>query len=179
MRTGRTLWVVPLLLLVVVALAVVLATDGQIESAALADEGKPAASAASVTAADTIAAPVPVENDMHEFMEYIFEPTYKRLSVSMGAEPVDNRGWKEIKGDALVLAEAGNLLLLRRPEDPTKEDLAHWQKHSAAVRGEGAALYQAAKKKDFAVARTRYAAMLTNCNACHNKFADGEHQLKP
>jgi hypothetical protein len=116
---------------------------------------------------------------MHEFMEYVFEPTYKRLAVAMGAEPANNRGWKDIKGDALSLAEAGNLLLIRAPEDPTKENLADWQKYSTAVRNNGSALYQAAKKKDFDSARTSYVSMLKDCNACHDKFAGGEHQLKP
>ena len=37
------------------------------------------------------AAPTPVEPDMHEFMEYVYQPTYKRLKVSMAAEPTEDR----------------------------------------------------------------------------------------
>ena len=29
---------------------------------------------------------------MHEFMEYVFEPNYKRLKVVMASEPADNAG---------------------------------------------------------------------------------------
>jgi hypothetical protein len=47
--------------------------------------------------------PQPVEMDMHEFMEYVFQPTYKRLKSSMASEPADNV-WKGIKSDALILA---------------------------------------------------------------------------
>lgn len=121
------------------------------------------------------AGPKPVEEDMHEFMEYVFEPAYKRLKPAMAAAPENNAGWKVIKGESLVLAEAGNLLLLRAPE----EDAADWNALSAEVRDLGGALYQAGKAKDFAKARSAYEGMIRKCNACHDKFAGGEHQLEP
>ncbi len=117
----------------------------------------------------------PVESDMHEFMEYVFQPTYKRLQKSIAAEPVDKAGWKGIKADSLILAEAGNLLLHRGP----KEDQAAWDELSVVMREDGSMLYQAAKAKDFKVARQLYEQMITKCNACHDKFAEGEHQLTP
>ena len=40
-------------------------------------------------------------------------------------------------------------------------------------------LYQAARKSDYPAARKAYTSMLQQCNACHKKFADGEHQLTP
>src|SRR5579862_5043618 len=58
---------------------------------------------------------VPVDRSMHEFMEYYFQPTYLRLKPVMAAAPADNAGWKAIKADSLLLAEGGNLLLLRTP----------------------------------------------------------------
>ncbi len=117
----------------------------------------------------------PVESDMHEFMEYMFQPTYKRLQKSIAAEPTDKAGWKGIKADSLVLAEAGNLLLHRGP----KEALAAWDDLSMAVRDDGSKLYQSAKARDFKSARQHYERMITKCNACHDKFAEGEHQLSP
>ncbi|MCA9268694.1 MAG: hypothetical protein KDA41_09500 [Planctomycetales bacterium] len=117
----------------------------------------------------------PVEADMHEFMEYVFQPTYKRLKQAMAAAPADGAAWKGVKSDALILAEGSNLLLFRGPD----KDRAAWGEHSAAVRASGGMLYQAAKKKDYAAASESYKAMLTKCNACHNAFADGEHQLSP
>ena len=35
---------------------------------------------------------VPVEPDMHEFMEYVFQPTYKRLKHSIATEPEKPQG---------------------------------------------------------------------------------------
>ena len=119
--------------------------------------------------------PQPVEKDMHEFMEYVFQPTYKRLKPLMANAPSDNVGWKGIKADSLTLAESGNLLLSRVPD----KDREKWVEWSTAVRETGGELYQAAKKKDFPSARKHYETMLTKCNACHTHFAHGEHQLSP
>jgi len=117
----------------------------------------------------------PVEESMHEFMEYVFQPTYKRLKQSMATEPADRNTWKAVKSDALILAESGNLLLLRKPEQHADV----WNQHSVEVRELGGKLYRAAAKKDYKTARHNYTAMLTKCNSCHKAFAKGKHQLKP
>jgi hypothetical protein len=117
----------------------------------------------------------PVEWDMHEFMEYACEEPYKRLKSSLAAAPANNAGWKGVKSDALLLAESGNLLQMRGPD----ERRAEWTKLSEAVRSSGAELYKAGKAKDFAAARPMWEALVVQCNACHKAFADGEHQLTP
>ena len=116
----------------------------------------------------------PVETDMHEFMEYIHKPTYMRLRTLMASKP-KRSGWRKVKAESLVLAEAANLLLVRPPDD----EVAEWNKLSVENRDFGAKLYQAAKKKNYDDARKHYTAMIQNCNLCHKKFAGGEHQLKP
>ena len=112
---------------------------------------------------------------MHEFMEYVFQPTYRRLKVSMSKEPADKNGWKAVKSDALILAESCNLLFARTPS----EDGDEWNQHAAASRKDGAALYQAARGKDFAAATAAYKSMLENCNGCHRQFENGKHILTP
>ncbi len=116
-----------------------------------------------------------VEDSMHEFMEYVFQPTYRRLKVSMAKSPEDKSGWKAIKSDALILSESCNLLFARTPD----EDAADWNKHAAASREDGALLYAAARKSDFDAAKKAYTMMLTNCNACHKQFENGKHILAP
>jgi len=119
--------------------------------------------------------PEVVEDSMHEFMEYVFQPTYRRLKVTMAAEPVDNGGWKALKSDSLILAESCNLLFARLPE----KDADDWARHATASRTEGSALYQAARSKDFVKATSAYKKMLNNCNACHRQFENGKHILVP
>lgn len=136
---------------------------------------QPVPTHAAVAATADDAATEPVESDMHEFMEYIFQPTFRRLKPAMASEPTEKSVWKAIKSDALILAEGGNLLLDRQPED----DRADWVKHSVQVREFGGQLYRAAKAKDYATARSHYESMTQNCNACHHQFAGGEHILAP
>jgi hypothetical protein len=139
------------------------------------------APAAGGTKGDPLPPPLPVESSMHEFMEYMMEPSYLRLKDTMASQSKKptpeqaKKNWKSIKGDALVLAEAANLLLTRLPE----KDKAAWANHAFAVREAGSQLYQAAKKKDDAVAASAYRTMLARCNACHKQFAEGKHQLEP
>lgn len=118
---------------------------------------------------------VPVEDDMHEFMEYVFQPTYKRLKESMSASEKDNATWKSIKSDSLILAEGGNLLLFRGPESEAKD----WDRHATTVRDFGGQLYRAAKKKDDTESQKVYRSMIKNCNDCHQQFAGGDPSLKP
>jgi hypothetical protein len=118
---------------------------------------------------------VPVEDSMHEFMEYVFQPTWLRLKVSMATAPTDNKGWKALKSDSLILAESCNLLLGRKPDEHGDD----WVKHAIASKTHGAALYKAAREKDFETATTAYKTMLDNCNACHKQFESGKHILQP
>ncbi len=119
--------------------------------------------------------PQPVVDSMHQFMEYVFEPTYKRLKMQMAQAPEDKNAWKEVKSSSLILAEGGNLLLIRTP----KEDAQEWNNLSTVIRDLGGQLYLASRKRDYKAAHQHYTAMLEKCNACHKKFAKGKHQLKP
>ena len=136
---------------------------------------------APTTAADEPAkatpAPVPasVPVSMHDFMEGVFQSPYRRLKVAMAEEPKDAAGWKAIRSDSLILAEGGNLLLLRLPE----KDADSWTAHSVDTRNAGADLVTAAKAKNFTAARTAYETMLNHCNACHRQFENGKHILAP
>ncbi|KAA5541427.1 cytochrome c [Roseiconus nitratireducens] len=125
--------------------------------------------------ADQPTAADPVEPDMHEYMEYVNQPAFQRLKPAMASEPAGNQAWKTIKSESLVLAESGNLLLIRKPED----DADDWQKHSVQTRDAAAELYRAAKSKDYGAARKHYESMVQHCNACHQQFAGGDPQLKP
>ncbi len=117
----------------------------------------------------------PIDVNMHDFMEGVFQAPYKRLKTSMAAEPADSAGWKALRSDALILAEGGNLLLSRLPE----ENKADWVKHSELSRDMGGELVAAAKKKDFAAAKIAYEKMLVHCNDCHKQFEKGRHILTP
>ena len=116
---------------------------------------------------------VAVEDDMHELMEYVFQPTYGRLKASIAALAGEQANWKAIKSDSLILAEAANLLIGRG------DGVELWQIHAVETRQTGATLYAAAKARDAQQTRASFISMLARCNACLQDFADGEYQLEP
>ena len=116
-----------------------------------------------------------VEDDVHEFMEYAFEPFFQQLKSSLAEPPAHKKAWVPVKANSLMLAENGNLLMLRAP-DENEDD---WNRLSADLREQGKLLYQAAKKRDYEITKKHYVSFVSKCNACHEKFADGEHLQKP
>mgnify|MGYP001815953468 CR=1 FL=1 len=117
----------------------------------------------------------PVEFDVHEFMEYAFEPTFAQLKQALAQEPAERKAWVPVKAASLLLAENGNLLMLRPPE----EEADDWNRLSAELRDSGRELYQAAKTRDYPTTRKKYVNFVQKCNACHNQYADGEHLQEP
>ena len=117
----------------------------------------------------------PVDVNMHDLMEGMFQVPYRRLKVAMEKEPADPQAWKALRSDALILAEGSNLLILRKPET----DVEAWIKYSVDARDAGSEIVKAAKKQDFAASKTAYVKMLDHCNACHKQFEKGKHILKP
>ncbi len=118
---------------------------------------------------------VPVDTNMHDLMEGMFQAPYRRLKEAIASEPKDNNGWKAIRSDVLILAEGSNFLVLRKQE----AEQAKWDEYSLASKLSGEMAFKAAKQKNFAETRKAYEAMLTHCNDCHKTFAKGKHQLVP
>ncbi|MAT13887.1 MAG: hypothetical protein CMJ46_01295 [Planctomyces sp.] len=117
----------------------------------------------------------PIESDPHEFMEYVFQPNYKKLKAALASEPTDGKGWYDVKSGALILSEGGNLLLMRTPDEKADE----WNSHAVHVRDLAAEVYHAAHDKNYDKAVSSYKEMLKSCNDCHNKVGHGEPNLKP
>lgn len=117
----------------------------------------------------------PIDN-MHHFMEYISQPSYRALKKAFaGDAPKDRRGWKPIKSHALILAETSALVADRVPEGASEEEAAQWRQISLDVYNAGKALYKSAG--DFEKAKSNYGLMLDSCNKCHKVFDNGKHQL--
>lgn len=114
----------------------------------------------------------PVE-DMHHFMEYVCEPSYKGLKQVLATEPESRKAWKAFKNHALVLAETSALTAARAPEDKAKAK--QWKQFSLEVYRSGTALYRSAGNYDDA--KKHYGLMIDQCNKCHTEFAEGKHQL--
>ena len=115
----------------------------------------------------------PVDN-MHHFMEYVCEPSYKGLKQVLATQPEGRNAWKTFKNHALVLAETSALVAARAPDDEAKAK--QWKQISFSVYESGKALYKSSGNYDDA--RKHYELMIDQCNKCHTVFAEGKHQLK-
>ena len=144
-----------------------------ISSAVLGAYLQPVANA--IPSNPSVAELVPVDTNMHDLMEGMFQAPYRRLKVAIANEPKDNNGWKAIRSDLLILAEGSNFLVLRKQE----KDQMKWDEFSLASKQAGEVAFKAAKQKNFAESRKAYESMLVHCNDCHKAFADGKHQLAP
>ncbi|MDP1563220.1 MAG: hypothetical protein Q8M16_17710 [Pirellulaceae bacterium] len=136
---------------------------------------EPAPAAAVAADDDDDDALQPIDVSMHDLMEGMFQAPYRRLKVAMEKEPTDGPAWKALRSDALILAEASNMLILRKPET----DVEAWIKYSVDARSAGAEVVKSAKKQDFTASKAAYVTMLDHCNACHKQFEKGKHILKP
>ena len=140
---------------------------------------KPATSTAPVAVQETEAAQdeafAAIDN-MHHFMEYISQPSYRALKDGLATEPADRAAWRPLKSHALILAETSAIVSRRTPEKATDEEIAQWQQISLDVYNSGKELYQSLG--DYEKAKVNFDKMIDNCNHCHDVFENGKHQLE-
>ena len=72
------------------------------------------------------------------------------------------------RGQALIIAETGNLLMLRPPKTATGEE--SWMQHAAELGKPARPWRKAAAAKDYPKARTALASVANACNRCHQTF---------
>lgn len=104
-------------------------------------------------------------------MEGLADPNARALGKLLAARPKDAEAWGFARGQALLLAEAGNLLLMRPPKTRAGEE--PWQAHAADLREQATALARAAAAKDHLRARAALAGVANACNRCHQTFRVG------
>jgi len=122
------------------------------------------------------ALPQPVVST-HVLMERFHEVYYKALRDGVKTEPVDRAGWKVIEHNAVRIAEASNLVAIRKVDAKKK---AAWMKYTAMNQQAAMDLYAAAKAKKFDDVGKAYAAVITSCNKCHTELdPDDAPVLKP
>ncbi len=101
-------------------------------------------------------------------MEGIADPNARGLARLLADKPREAEAWVFVRGQSLLLAELGNLLLLRPPKTRAAEDA--WMAHAAELRGYATTLARAAAAKDYLAARSALADVANTCNRCHQTF---------
>ena len=101
-----------------------------------------------------------------EIMQLLTIPLSNTVFEYGGEPPKDDKTWNEVRGKALALAEAGNLLML----GSRAKDRAAWMKFSRAQvdAAEAAAKAAAAKNGDQLSAASD--ALYETCAGCHKVY---------
>ncbi len=100
-------------------------------------------------------------------MEGLANANYRSLHRLLKEKPPDAETWKFVRGQALLIGETGNLLLLRPPRNSGRDT---WMKLAMAMRDRAADLARKAAAEDFDGSKAALANLTTSCNHCHQTF---------
>ena len=109
-------------------------------------------------------------------MEGLAGTNLRGLATLLRDKPAEAEAWKFARGQALLLAETGNLLLIRPPRATESQEA--WRNHAGDLRDSAAALARAAAAADYARARVGLANVANACNRCHQAFRV-PHRIDP
>ncbi len=94
-------------------------------------------------------------------------PNFNGLNRRLAQQPQGDESWNIIRGQALLIAENGNLLMLRPPRDG-KEEI--WLDRAADLRSVATRLARGASERDYARSRDDLVKLADTCNRCHKTF---------
>jgi hypothetical protein len=100
-------------------------------------------------------------------MEGLAHANFRGLERILAEKPVEEKSWVFARGQALLIAEAGNLLMIRPPK---KEGQSAWFERAMELRAQAAQLAQTIARKDFERSRAGLLTVAASCNRCHQSF---------
>jgi len=119
-------------------------------------------------------APEPLQpvGTMSEFMVSVIYPAANDLLlfVHRGA-PKDDKEWAAVQRSAILLAESGNLLMMRG----RARDQGEWIRDSRMLVDVGAAAYKAARAKDANALLALDESLNASCITCHKQYRPNVH----
>jgi hypothetical protein len=100
-------------------------------------------------------------------MEGLTHSNYRSLHRLLKNKPADNETWTFARGQSLLIAETGNLLLLRPPRNNGRET---WMKLAMAMRDEASELARKTAARNHAESKVQLQNLTNSCNRCHQTF---------
>lgn len=100
-------------------------------------------------------------------MQGLAHPNFKGLERILDKTPQENQAWTFGRGQALLLAETANLLMMRPPQ---KQGQDAWFERTAEMRTEATHLATNLGLKNYARSRAGLLAVAASCNRCHQTF---------
>jgi len=103
---------------------------------------------------------------IHEIMLGIVKPSSDVIFGVPAKAPKDDKEWENVQNNALMLAEAGNLLLI----PGRAKDKDEWVKDANALIKAGSDAFKAANAKDAKALETIGDNIEDTCEKCHGKY---------
>src|SRR5262249_47586852 len=100
-------------------------------------------------------------------MEGVAQANYLGLERNLKQKPADVETWTFVRGQALLVAESGNLLMIRPPRN---EGQMVWMQRATDLREAAATLAKHAGNRDYDRAKPALADVAAACNRCHQTF---------
>jgi hypothetical protein len=101
-------------------------------------------------------------------MEGLAHSNYRALDKHLqGKGPADVDTWMFARGQALLIAETGNLLLLRPPRNQGRDT---WMRRAMDMRQSAGELARQLGSRDLVRSRTALIDLTNKCNSCHQTF---------
>jgi hypothetical protein len=101
-------------------------------------------------------------------MEGLAQANFRGLERQLKQKPAEAEAWTFARGQALLIAETGNLLLLRPPRGQEAQEA--WMKRATEMREAAVALAKQAGNRDYERSLTALGALADTCNRCHQTF---------
>ena len=100
-------------------------------------------------------------------MEGIAQVNFQGLEKNLKNADIDAEGWTFARGQALLVAECGNLLMLRPPKNSGQDA---WMRTASELRDNASSLSRVLATRDLARSRSGLNQLATTCNKCHQSF---------
>jgi hypothetical protein len=101
-------------------------------------------------------------------MEGMTNANYRGLDRLLKQRPTDVETWTFGRGQALLIAESANLLLLRPPRNAQGEKA--WMQLATDMRDEAGAMARAMAARDYTRSVATFTTLTSTCNRCHQTF---------
>jgi hypothetical protein len=108
-------------------------------------------------------------------MEGLNQANFRGLEKILKEKPTDDEAWVFARGQSLLIAETGNLLMLRPPKNPGE---AAWMEHATDLRDTATKLSRTVAKHDYDGSRAALRDVADSCNRCHKTFRSSA-RIKP
>jgi hypothetical protein len=100
-------------------------------------------------------------------MEGLLHANFRGLERLLSQKAPEARGWTFGRGQALLIAEGANLLMLRPPKN---QGQPAWFERSMELRSLATQLAQVVARKDLERGRMSLQTLANSCNRCHQTF---------